>query len=164
MAQILTDISECIPGNYTNMGFTGTTQMTLFPGAVTTTGGGNYLDMSEFHVATQAILMVGAFGSNTTSGVCQIEECATTNGTYTVIPSVGGEGSNNTQMIFPTITASNQILPLTGLRTYQYVRENWTTCAGTTPSITACVLLLGMPKSGQGHTGVSNYPSGPTTY
>lgn len=110
--------------------------------AASVQGGSN--DFSNCEISTNALVSVGAFGANTTAATVQIEESA--------------DGSTNWAAISGmscSVTTSNTITPLRGLRTHRYVRANAITVAGTTPSIAASVQILSQLKisgTGGGYT------------
>jgi hypothetical protein len=113
----------------------------LAPQVLAATAQGSALDFENGIISTQAILKVGAVGANSTALNVQIEECATTNGTFTLIPG----------MAFPQVTTTGgNPLVVRGLRTQRYVRANAITITGTTPSFAADVTILAQKKYSYG--------------
>jgi hypothetical protein len=98
----------------------------LPPQILTATAQGSAIDMSDCLAGTGAIIDVGAItAANVTSLVVQIEECATTNGTFTAIPGM-------VATITATTTPGNLHQVVRGLRTQQFARANAATFAATT--------------------------------
>lgn len=144
--QLLTDLSEMVGG------------ASFVPQTVTQTGAGTVVDMGLTgvgEISLNAILEVGAFGTNTTSITVQVEECATTNGTFTAV-----NNANGGTMVFSAVTTSNQRQVITGQNQFRYVRANVTGLAATTSSVAISVEILAMPRtSGGSTTGYSRSPS-----
>jgi len=122
---------------------------------------GSALDMSNQEIATGMIVDIGAITvANVTSLQVQAEECATTNGTWTVIP-------NMVVTVTATTTAANTHQVVRGLRTYRYARANCVTLAATTTTgaFPINVEIIAQNKfvnpSGD-FGGYSNYPSSST--
>ncbi len=143
MSQFISDLSEARIG------------VGLVPQVLAATAQGTALDGTNFEVSTQMVVEGGAFGANSTSAVIVLEECATTNGTFTQVQAAPGSATSF------TLTTSNQSSVLRGIRTLQYVRGNALTVAGTTPAIAVEASIYGMPKSSGGatSTGYSRSPS-----
>lgn len=131
----------------------------LAPQVLTATAQGTAQDFSDAHVAMNAIIDVGAITTaNVTSLVVQIEECATTNGTFVLIPGMIATAT-------ATTTAANLHQVVRGLRTSRYVRANAITFAVTTTTgaFPVSVELVSQRKlQGSGSTlysGADLYPS-----
>ncbi len=115
----------------------------IVPKTWTVTTQGSAADYSNAEVSMNALIQVGAFSAAVNTSIyVQIEECATTNGTYTAIPGMAA-----------AVTTTNQLIPLRGLRTQQYVRANLVTATGTTPSVSLGVTLISQLKYSGSNTG-----------
>lgn len=119
---------------------TGTTQLP-FTGA-------NFASAADCPIAM--IVNVGAVSVGLTAMNVQLEECSTTNGTYTVI--------SNTVV---TITTTGTTVPLVvkGIRQQPYVRANVVTATGTTINAYLCVDILEQLKFTGTGGGYSRSPS-----
>src|SRR5436190_19739081 len=94
------------------------TNRALAPQILTASAQGSAIDMSNCEFSTGAIIDVGSITTaNVTSLVVQIEECATTNGTFVLIPSM-------VCTITATTTEANLHQVVRGQRTQRYVRAN----------------------------------------
>jgi hypothetical protein len=115
----------------------------------TTQGAGQ--DASNAEVTTNLIVNVGAYGNGMTTAVVQAENATTTSGPWTQIPGM-----------IVTATTSNQILGVTGIRSYRYVRCNCITATGTTVSVALQAGIFSQYKYSnplQDTGGVSRSPS-----
>ena len=112
---------------------------------------GSAIDYGNVVGPVGAIVNFGTPGAGQTSCTVQIEECATTNGTFTQISGM---------VTTLTGTVAKQVV-LRGLGTQRYVRANAITVAGTTPSLPCGVSLVSQqqsaPPSSKG--GSDNYPN-----
>lgn len=111
---------------------------------------GTAFDHSNGTFSIGAVVNFGTPGAGQTSCTVQIEECATTNGTFTAISGM---------VTTLTGTVAKQVV-LRGLRNLQYVRANAITVTGTTPSLPCAVSIIEQQRyipSDKG--GSDNYPS-----
>src|SRR6185437_13509857 len=116
---------------------------------------GSAFDHSNGTFSIGAIINFGTPGTGQTSATVQIEECATTNGTFTAI----SDGKGGTMVTTLTGTVAKQVV-LRGLRSLQYVRANAITVAGTTPSLPIGVEIVEQARYvNQAKSGFDNYPS-----
>jgi hypothetical protein len=121
--------------------------------AASTQGGAIELSQGELSLNMVVNVSVPTL-ANVTSLVVQAEECATTNGTFTLIP--------NTQVTVTASSASANLQQVVrGLRTLRYARANAITFAAITAtgafSLTATFHEL--KKISPGKSGADNYPS-----
>jgi len=112
---------------------------------------GAAIDMHNVVGPVGAHVNFGTPGAGQTSCTVQIEECATTNGTYTAISG----------MITTLTGTQSSLVTLRGLGTQRYVRANAITVTGTTPSLPCAVNIIAQqqmaPASSKG--GADKYPS-----
>lgn len=125
--------------------------------AYTVTTQGTAIDMKNCHVSLGAVITPGARSAQTTTFAVQIEECATTNGTFTLIPGM-----------VTAITTSGvdgaAAIVLRGLRTHRYVRATAVTVVGTTPSLVFGTTIISQKKiSGSGAGATSGADRSPST-
>jgi len=113
---------------------------------------GASIDLSNCEISTNAIVSVGAVGANSTAGTFQIEESADGSTNWTAIAGMSC-----------SVTTSNTVNVLRGLRTYKYVRANAITVTGTTPSFAGSVVIVSQKKYVKGASvtegGYSRSPS-----
>ena len=129
---------------------------------VTTSGvsGGTYADYSDATESLGAYIVVCTTTipqtTANTSMAFAIQECSTTNGTYTTIP-------NMVATVTSTTAAANLLQTVRGLRTSQYIQASVLTVTGATPSIPVAVIAVGQKKymtgAGVSQAGMSRYPS-----
>ena len=94
--------------------------------AYTVSTQGDPVDFKNCENSLNAVLNAGTFGANSTGATVKIQECATTNGTFTDI----------TGMAFTAITTTvSAVQAVRGIRSMRYVRVNAITVSGTTASI-----------------------------
>lgn len=129
------------------------TSIGLSPAVITDTSQGTAVDFSNGEISTQAIIKCGVRSAGTTTLTIQIEESTATNTGFTLIPGMSA-----------TLTTSNTLVVVRGLRTNRYVRANAVTVTGTTPSAAVDVVILAQKKYSAG-SGVSNagYSRSPST-
>ncbi len=134
MAQLIIDLTQAV------------VQPALYPSVVNATGTGSAIDMEQGEVALNAVVNVGACTGSGGAAV-QIEECSTTNGTYTAISGLVFGAS--------AITTNTQTAGV-GLRTQRYVRYNVTALTAT--SFVGGITLVSQARMAQ-TPGYSRYPS-----
>lgn len=137
-------------GEVINLSNQALTANNIVPNIYTGTTQGTFVDMSSAKILTQALILMGTFTANTTSVSVQLEECSTTNGTFTKIPDLDASAK-----AICTITASNTFAYIQGLRTSQYCRLNALTVTGTTASVYmagALIEQLEFTGTGGGYT------------
>ena len=127
----------------------------IYPQTVTASVQGGAQDMSQTELSTNAVINASVQTlANLTAATVQLEECATTNGTFTLIPG--------TQVsITGTNAAANLLQVVRGLRTLRYARVNAITfAAGTvTGALALGATIHGLKKISPNVSGSSNYPS-----
>jgi hypothetical protein len=129
---------------------------------VTTSGvsGGTYADYSDANDALGAYVAVASTTIPQTTAITsfnlQIQECSTTNGTYTLIPGMSCT-------VTSTTAVTNLLQVMRGLRTSQYIQCSVVTATGGTISLPFAVIAVGQKKFMQGvgvtGGGYSRYPS-----
>lgn len=144
MAQIVIDLVN----NFTAAG--------LVPQTLTTTAQGGAIDGSNAEASLNMIVDVSVpTAANVTSLVVQAEECATTNGTFTVIPGM-------VVTVTATTAAANIHQVVRGLRTQRYFRANANTFAATTTTgaFPTCVQFVSQSRFQPATaTGADTYPA-----
>jgi|HubBroStandDraft_4_1064222.scaffolds.fasta_scaffold00029_45 hypothetical protein len=144
----------------------------LLPGAALTgTAQGTAADLSNCEVDTAAIIVAGAYANQSTFAV-QLEECSTTNGTFTVIPgatvqlstlssngvTTGATTTFATNSIV-TFSTTNQQAMIRALRTQRYARLNVITNTGTTVAMYVTGEIISQLKISGDPKGYSRSPS-----
>jgi hypothetical protein len=138
-ASIVVDLSQCIQG----------TSIQPTTAGITTATTGTAIDMSMAENLTNAVVIIGAVTGTSPSLTGQLEECATTNGTFTVI-------AGNTTF---SVTTSNQYISLIGNRVLRYARLNMTTTAGTSPVFVTAGIIIEQAKMSDTTAGYSRLPN-----
>lgn len=123
----------------------------IAPQTLTQSVQGSAIDMQNVVGPVGAVVDFGTPGAGQTSCTVQIEECATTNGTYTAISGM---------ITTLTGTVAKQVV-LRGLGTQRYVRANAITVAGTTPSLPFSCDIIAQQKLAPPSTkgGYDSYPA-----
>jgi hypothetical protein len=101
---------------------------------------GTAVDLQNSQIDTAVVLDFNIANTNITNVYVQLEECATTGGTFTVIPAVGGGN-----MVY-TATTNPVANVMKGLRTQRYARANVVTAQGTTVSLYVNARIFGQSK------------------
>lgn len=96
-----------------------------------------YLDMSDAHVSTGAMLTVGNVTGTAPSYSVRIEESDADIGwVWSAIPGLD----------FVSVTTSNQLQVKKGLRTRRFVRANVSSSTGTSPSVQMSLVVVAAKK------------------